>query len=72
MPTMIEGINFYTIKETAQAIGLSEITIRRYLKNGMLPHTRLVKNGKILITETNIKDAIEKRSIIANLKRILK
>ena len=69
---MIEGINFFTVAEAAVAMDLSAITIRRYLKSGILPHTRLVPNGKILITETNIKDAIEKRSIIANLKRILK
>ena len=54
--TEIEGIKFYTIQETADALGVTPQTIRKYVKNGNLKSKRIGK--PILITERNIREFI--------------
>ncbi|MBI5193238.1 MAG: helix-turn-helix domain-containing protein [Nitrospirae bacterium] len=34
----------FTIKEAAEYLGIAEITIRRWVKNGVLKHKRIGKN----------------------------
>ena len=53
MATEIEGIKFYTIPETAQALRVTPQTIRAYIKRGKLKGQRIGK--PIVITETNLK-----------------
>jgi excisionase family DNA binding protein len=53
MPTIIEGIKFYTIPETAEALKVTPQTIRAYLKQGRLKGTRIGR--PIFITQSNIK-----------------
>lgn len=53
MATVIEGIKFYTIPETAQALRVTPQTIRAYIKRGKLKGQRIGK--PIVITETNLK-----------------
>ena len=54
MPTVIEGIKFYTIPETAQALRVTPQTIRAWIKQGKLKGQRIGR--PILITENNLKE----------------
>lgn len=54
MPTQIEGINFYTIQETATYLGLTAQTIRTYIRKGRLKSYKI--SGPILITENSLKE----------------
>ena len=54
MATVIEGIKFYTIQETAQALRVTPQTIRAWIKQGKIKSQRIGK--PILITERNIKE----------------
>ena len=54
MGTIIEGIKFYTIPETAQALKVTPQTIRAYSKQGKIKSQRIGR--PILITENNLKD----------------
>ena len=54
MATVIEGIKFYTIPETAQALKVTPQTIRAWIKQGKLKSQRIGR--PILITESNLKD----------------
>ena len=52
MATEIEGIKFYTIPETAEALNITPQTVRAYIKKGRLKGQRIWR--PILITEKNI------------------
>lgn len=52
MPTIIEGIKFYTIPEAAKALRVTPQTIRTYIKTGRLKSQRIGR--PILITENNL------------------
>lgn len=54
MGTIIEGIKFYTITETAQALKVTPQTIRAYIKQGKIKSQRIGR--PILITENNLKE----------------
>jgi excisionase family DNA binding protein len=54
MATVIEGIKFYTIPETAQALKVTPQTIRAYIKQGKIKSQRIGR--PILITENNLKE----------------
>lgn len=54
MATEIEGIKFYTIPETAQALNVTPQTVRAYIKKGRLKGQRIGR--PILITENNLKE----------------
>ena len=54
MGTIIEGIKFYTIPETATALRVTPQTIRAYIKQGKIKSQRIGR--PILITENNLKD----------------
>lgn len=58
MGTIIEGIKFYTIPETAQALRVTPQTIRAYIKQGKIKSQRIGR--PILITENNLKDFLTK------------
>ena len=53
MATEIEGIKFYTIPETAEALNVTPQTVRAYIKQGKLKGQRIGR--PILITENNLK-----------------
>jgi len=57
MATVIEGIKFYTIPETAQALKVTPQTIRAWIKQGKLKGQRIGR--PILITEKNIKEFLK-------------
>ena len=57
MATEIEGIKFYTIPETAQALRVTPQTIRTWIKQGKLKSQRIGR--PILITEKNIKEFLQ-------------
>lgn len=57
MATVIEGIKFYTIPETAQALRVTPQTIRAWIKQGKLKGQRIGR--PILITENNLKDFLQ-------------
>lgn len=57
MPTLIEGIKFYTVLEAAKALNVTSQTIRAYLKQGRLQGTRVGR--PILITEKNLREFLE-------------
>jgi excisionase family DNA binding protein len=54
MATEIEGIKFYTIPETAQALRVTPQTIRAYIKQGRIKSQRIGR--PILITESSFKE----------------
>ena len=54
MATVIEGIKFYTIPETAEALNVTPQTVRAYIKQGRLKGQRIGR--PILITENNLKE----------------
>jgi len=57
MATVIEGIKFYTIPETAQALRVTPQTVRAYIKQGKLKGQRIGR--PILITESNLKEFLK-------------
>lgn len=57
MATIIEGIKFYTIPETAEALQVTPQTVRTYIKQGRLKAQRIGR--PILITENNLKDFLK-------------
>ena len=58
MSTIIEGVKFYTIPETATALKVTPQTIRAYIKRGRLKSQRIGR--PILITESNLKEFLTK------------
>lgn len=54
MATVIEGIKFYTIPETAKALRVTSQTIRTWIKQGKIKSQRIGR--PILITERNLKE----------------
>ena len=57
MATEIEGIKFYTIPETAEALNVTPQTVRAYIKQGKLKGQRIGR--PILITESNLKEFLQ-------------
>ena len=57
MATIIEGIKFYTVVETAKALQVTPQTVRAYIKQGRLKSQRIGK--PILITETNLMEFLQ-------------
>ena len=52
MGTLIEGIKFYNIQETAKALRVTPQTVRAYVKKGRIKSNRIGR--PILITENNL------------------
>ena len=57
MPTIIEGIKFYTIPEVAEALRVTPQTIRAWIKKGKIKSQRIGR--PILITESNLKEFLK-------------
>lgn len=57
MPKEIEGIKFYTVQETAEALEVTAQTVRSYIKQDRLKATRIGR--PLLITEQNLKDFLQ-------------
>ena len=57
MAAVIEGIKFYTIQETAEALRVTPQTVRAYIKRGKLKGQRIGR--PILITESNLKEFLK-------------
>jgi excisionase family DNA binding protein len=57
MATVIEGIKFYTIPETAAALRVTPQTIRAWIKQGKIKSQRIGR--PILITERNLKQFLK-------------
>jgi excisionase family DNA binding protein len=57
MATVIEGIKFYTIPETAEALNVTPQTVRAYIKQGKLKGQRIGR--PILITENNLREFLQ-------------
>ena len=57
MPTVIEGITFYTIPEVAQALRVTPQTIRAWIKTGRLRSQRIGR--PIFITEKNLREFLK-------------
>lgn len=51
----------YTVKETAQRLGIAEQTVRKLVKDGDLPSIR-VSPRRIIIPVTALEDWLEERS----------
>ena len=52
MATVIEGIKFYNIQETASALHVTPQTVRAWIKQGRIKSQRIGR--PILITEKNL------------------
>jgi len=52
MPTVIQGITFYTLQETAKALGVSVMTVRNYIKKEKLKTHRIGR--PLLILEEDL------------------
>jgi excisionase family DNA binding protein len=57
MSTIIEGIKFYTIPETAKALRVTPQTIRLYIKQGKIKSQRIGR--PILIKENNLREFLQ-------------
>ena len=57
MATVIEGIKFYTIPETDQALRVTPQTIRAWIKQGKIKSQRIGR--PIYITERNLKEFLQ-------------
>ena len=57
MATIIQGIKFYTVPETAEALGVTSQTVRAWIKQGKLKSQRIGR--PILITEKNIREFLK-------------
>jgi excisionase family DNA binding protein len=68
MATIIEGIKFYTIQETAQALKVTPQTIRAWIKKGKIKSQRIGR--PILITENNIREFLQPSTGLRSLKDI--
>jgi excisionase family DNA binding protein len=62
MSTTIEGIKFYTIPETAEALQVTPQTIRAYIKKVRIKTQRIGR--PILITENNLKEFFKRKFIV--------
>ena len=60
MAKTIGGITLYTVRELADSLDITDITIRRYIKDGKLKATML--GGKYHISEEALRDLISKGS----------
>jgi excisionase family DNA binding protein len=54
---VIQGIKFYTIQETAQALSVTPQTIRAWIKQGRIKSQRIGRS--ILITEENLREFLQ-------------
>lgn len=59
MPTVIEGIKFYTIPEVAEVLLVTAQTVRAWIKQGKLKSQRIGR--PIYITEKNLQAFLKKR-----------
>jgi excisionase family DNA binding protein len=57
MATVIEGIKFYTIPETAEALHITPQTVRSWIKQGKIKSQRIGR--PILITEKNLREFLK-------------
>ena len=57
MGTIIEGIKFYNIQETAKALQVTPQTVRAWIKQGKIKSQRIGR--PILITENNLKEFLK-------------
>jgi excisionase family DNA binding protein len=57
MATVIEGIKFYTIPETASALHVTPQTVRAWIKRGRIKSQRIGR--PILITENNLMEFLQ-------------
>jgi excisionase family DNA binding protein len=57
MATVIEGIKFYTIQETASALRVTPQTVRAWIKRGRIKSQRIGR--PILITESNLREFLQ-------------
>ena len=57
MPTVIEGIKFYTIPEVAEALHVTPQTVRNWIRSGKIKSQRIGR--PILITESNLKEFLK-------------
>lgn len=64
MPRDILGIITYTTDETAEILGVSKRTLMHYLNSGKLIASKI--GGRWAITEKQIKDFVNKRSVVDN------
>lgn len=57
MAKVIGDITLYTVKELAKTLDITDITIRRYIRDGKLKATKL--GGKYHISEEAVKQLID-------------
>lgn len=57
MAKKIGDITLYTVLELSQALDVTEVTLRRYIKEGKLKATKIA--GKYHISEDNVKALIK-------------
>jgi excisionase family DNA binding protein len=63
MPTKNE---FFNVREAAERLGLSEITIRRCMARGEIGFIRLgSKRGKVFFTSQHLADYLRRREVPA-------
>jgi excisionase family DNA binding protein len=67
MSTTIEGIKFYTIPETAEALRVTPQTIRAWIKQGKIKSQRIGR--PILITERNLREFLLSSTNFSNENR---
>jgi len=62
LPTVkvtLEGENYITVVEVARRVGVSEETVRRWIRLGKLPARRLILN--YLVLERDVEELLRRR-----------
>jgi len=61
-----ENTNYFSVRQAAERLRLSEITIRRCMERGEIAFLRLgARRGKIIFTEQHLADYLRRREIPA-------
>ena len=61
---MVQQIKWLTISNVADWLGVSEPTIRNWIRQGVFPIHRMNPRGKILLMESDVMEAMRTRRII--------
>lgn len=64
MPKIIGDIRLYSLLELSELLGITDVTLRRYIKQGKLKAQKL--GGSYHITEENLKELVSGDSRYSN------
>jgi excisionase family DNA binding protein len=67
MPKQMGGITLYTVLELSKSLDVTEVTLRRYIKEGKLKAVKI--GGAYHVSEEAIKDFVDKGEVGSDLDK---